>query len=84
MPVGYIALVDHLIFYSRVPHVYNGIKYACRDNYPDTADTILYFSVCVLTLAVVVPHNCVVPPLERNCWWRILLLLETFFRSSSE
>ena len=84
MPVGSITLVDHLIFYSRVPHVYSGIKYACIDNSPEIADMLLWVSVCVLTLAVLVPHNCVVPPLGGNLSWRIFPLLETLFWSWSE
>lgn len=84
MLVGYITLVDHLTFYSSVPHVYNWIKYTCIDNHTEIADTLLRVSVFVLTLAVLVPHNCVVPPLAGNHSWRIFPVLETLFRSWSE
>lgn len=84
MPVGYRTFVDHLIFYSRVSHVYSGIKCACIDNYSEITDTLLWVSVCNLTLTVVVPHNSMVPPLSRNHLWRIFPLLKTRFRSWSE
>lgn len=84
MPVGYITLVDHLIIYIRVPHVYKGIKYTCIDNYPEVADMLLWVSACVLTLAVLVSHSYVVPPLGRNHSWRIFPLLKTLCGSWSE
>lgn len=42
---------------------------------------LLWVSVCILTLAVLVPHNYVVPPLGEHHLWRIFPLQETLFRS---
>lgn len=45
MSVGYTTLVDHLTFYSRVPCVYNGLKYTCMDSYPEIADMLQLFII---------------------------------------
>lgn len=62
IPVGYITLVDHLIFYSKA-RVYSGIKYTCTSHCPEIADMLLRDPVRAPTLAVLVPHNCLVPPM---------------------
>lgn len=36
IPVDYIILADHLIFYSKA-YVYNGIKYTCINHCPEIA-----------------------------------------------
>lgn len=45
--VGYITLVDYLIFWTKV-HVYSWMKYICTHHCPEITGMLLWDPVCVL------------------------------------